>query len=170
MKKLERILACMNELSNSYRIKPPEKDLLYAAKKCMDIDVDLLEEAIDDMVSKFDTFPSIKAIKDFMRGYWISSDKRIEERFKRDAEHKKLFTAEKVRHGRLRKIFVDKLGEEKLEPYIKFWCQMYFGSNFNKNVIKAGLPIMLWEKCALFDWEKAKFDFNKLEHVLHVVQ
>lgn len=103
-----------------------------------------LSLAMDRVINTCTKFPSYSDILSLVNQFTPKSE--VLDRKTMSAEDKKLES--------IRDEFIKLLGEDKLEPYVKWWYKSVY--DISKNEINAlGFNHMIFERPALFDWKDA---------------
>lgn len=110
-----------------------------------------LDKAVNTIIDRCDKFPSYKGIKDIVSSYMP----------KEDAITSDSNSAEDNEYKKLKDKFINAYGQEKIEPFVRWWFEVCY-CNLNQDLIETfKLSIALFEKPALFDWRDSGFKLDK---------
>jgi len=124
-------------------------------------DIKLASDKIIDNMSTFPSFSDILKVIKTVRPY------QDEQKEKKDLEEKKIFDMEQQRLEKIRSEFHRLLGEDKVEPYIKWWLKNVLELDSEAISGKFPVPIKAFELPAMFDWCDSFFT-NNFERIAQV--
>ena len=115
-----------------------------------------LKIALDKIIAQEEKFPSYKALRDVIRA---SIPKGVS--IAKSPEH----IAEDKEFERLKDMYIDVLGEDKIAPFCEWWVRNVLGMS-KEELQNWGFDPTIFLRCALFDWRDANFkDFERIKQI-----
>lgn len=116
--------------------------------------------AFDKIRDTCQRFPSFAEILSLM-------PKRLNKDPIAKAQHMTVMKDEEFLEAQIEAKFIQLLGEDKLEPYCKWWLKECMGLD-NEQLSFWGMTFMVFKRCALIDWHDSFYtsDFSRIKNVV----
>ncbi len=116
------------------------------------VDYFFLDDVIDELIETHEKLPSVYSIiqmvskKKFIDGQ--KDDSKFQAELKREAERFEVVKADCLKV----------ISQTDIDNYVSFWLKYVFSADLEANLSSWGVGKKLFEKSALFDLHRAKFD------------